>query len=257
MDDPAKVLTQLRNYVADGRLEISEVMAEELTDYLLSNKNRDIQQQELVVLALRDLANILELRGKWDKSLKAGKKLSREVKTLKKFPGRDSGADRRFQIEDALQIGRIHLNVGNLKKAIKQFSVAGKHGYIEPYILSIIAFESCKGSLKGASKSIKQLISALSNSGPVSVQGDGYILVSANGLSTDAHKVITSIERWLKPNSGLNQKIAPLLRARMDILNSQINSIVEVEQAANAKLKSAIDSLLPTVDYHEYSKSSR
>jgi len=62
MDDPVKVLNQLRHYVTDGRLEIAEVMAEELTNLLLSEKKRTMGNQELLVLALRDHANILEIR---------------------------------------------------------------------------------------------------------------------------------------------------------------------------------------------------
>jgi hypothetical protein len=36
-----------------------------------------------------------------------------------------------------------------------------------------------------------------------------------------------------------------------------MESIATGEQAANARLQSAIDSLEPVVDYHEYSQSSR
>ncbi len=38
MGDPATVIDQYRRYVQDGRLEISEVMASELSELLLSKK---------------------------------------------------------------------------------------------------------------------------------------------------------------------------------------------------------------------------
>ena len=38
MEDPVKVVEQYRRYVSDGRLEIAEVMAQELSEMLLARK---------------------------------------------------------------------------------------------------------------------------------------------------------------------------------------------------------------------------
>ena len=58
MGDPATVIDQYRRYVQDGRLEISEVMASELSDLLLSKKGKSLAEQGHLVTALRDLAKI-------------------------------------------------------------------------------------------------------------------------------------------------------------------------------------------------------
>ena len=60
MGDPATVIDQYRRYVQDGRLEISEVMASELSDLLLSKKGKSLDEQGHLVTALRDLAKIHE-----------------------------------------------------------------------------------------------------------------------------------------------------------------------------------------------------
>ena len=44
MDDPAKVVVQIRSYIEEGRYEIAEVMAQELSTHLLHSK-RDIDRR--------------------------------------------------------------------------------------------------------------------------------------------------------------------------------------------------------------------
>ena len=82
MGDPATVIDQYRRYVQDGRLEISEVMASELSDLLLSKKGRTLVEQGHLVTALRDLAKIQEMRTKWKESRAAGSML---VKARKQY----------------------------------------------------------------------------------------------------------------------------------------------------------------------------
>jgi len=260
MDDPVKVLNQLRSYVADGRLEISEVMAEELTSLLLSEKKRTLQRQELLVLALRDHANILEIREKWKLSMKAAKILSKESNKLSQMRIKEGVGgnedDTALKIEDSMQMGRINLHLGNLKKALKGFSTAAKTGHIEAHLLSVEAFEKCKGSLKKATKVAKGLEKALGKCGPVNRENDEFILISNNGMTTSVERVVTSIERWIQPTLGLKQGVVTELTIRLQSLRKQIASIESGEQAANARLQTAIDSLQPTIDYHEYSQSS-
>jgi len=42
MDNPGQVIPQLRQYAAEGRLELAEVIAAELVEVLLGKKKRDI-----------------------------------------------------------------------------------------------------------------------------------------------------------------------------------------------------------------------
>ena len=82
MGDPATVIDQYRRYVQDGRLEISEVMASELSDLLLSKKGKTVTEHGHLVMALRDLANIQEMRKKWKESRAAASML---VKARKQY----------------------------------------------------------------------------------------------------------------------------------------------------------------------------
>ena len=53
MDDPSKVIEQIRSYIAEGRLELAEVMAQELSTHLLNSK-RDKELDRILVLVLRE-----------------------------------------------------------------------------------------------------------------------------------------------------------------------------------------------------------
>ena len=64
MSDPTQTLLQLENYVKDGRLEISEVMATQFTDMYLSNKKRTQSEQILLIRGLQILCDVLLIRGK-------------------------------------------------------------------------------------------------------------------------------------------------------------------------------------------------
>jgi hypothetical protein len=192
--------------------------------------------------------------------MKAAKILSREANKLSQIrikEGVSANADETaLKIEDSMQIGRINLHLGNLKKALKGFSTASKTGHIEAHLLSVEAFEKCKGSLKKATKVAKGLESALGKCGPVNRENEEFILISNNGLTTSVERVVTSLERWIQPTLGLKQGVVTALTSRLQSLRTQIASIESGEQAANARLQTAIDSLQPTIDYHEYSQSS-
>ena len=260
MDNPVKVLNQLRHYVTDGRLEIAEVMAEELTNLLLSEKKKTIEHQELLVLALRDHANILEIRQKWKKSLDAAKRLKKEERTLVAIRAKNgiptTAEQTLLKLQDQMQMGRLFLQCNKMRKAINCFSVVANTGHIEAHLLSMEAHEKCKGSLKKATKVAKALDKALEVSGPLSHEENEFVLISEIGLKTTFQNISSSLERWLQPSSGLNSNVAENLAKRLASLNSQKVAIESGEQAANARLQSAIDSLQPAVDYHEYSQSS-
>tara|TARA_Y100000588_G_C14099278_1_gene858015 strand:- start:271 stop:1056 length:786 start_codon:yes stop_codon:yes gene_type:complete len=261
MDDPVKVLNQLRHYVSDGRLEIAEVMAEELTNLLLSEKNRTIDRQELLVLALRDHANILEIRLKWKSSIKVANRLSKEKKSLISLRAKNkivqTQEDLVLNLQDHMQKGRVFLQMGKMGKAITCFSYPAKTGYIEAFLLSIEAHVQCKGSLKKATKLAKSLNNTLGECGPLSRENNEFYLYSQFDQKTSYEKVSTFIQKWLQPSLNLNTQVAANLAQKLESFNSQKEAIERGEQAANARLQSAIDSLQPAIDYHEYSQSSR
>ena len=66
--------------------------------------------------------------------------------------------------------------------------------------------------------------------------------------------LLTDLSRWLKLELNLPAKASVALDAVKRELERQIASIEAGEQAANAKLQAAIDTLQPAVDYHEYSR---
>ena len=74
MGNPATVIDQYRRYVQDGRLEISEVMASELSELLISKKGKTLTESGHLVTALRDLAKIQEMRSKMKKKRIASSK---------------------------------------------------------------------------------------------------------------------------------------------------------------------------------------
>ena len=66
--------------------------------------------------------------------------------------------------------------------------------------------------------------------------------------------LLSDISRWLKPELSLPAKASVALGSAKREIERQIASIEAGEQAANAKLQAAIDTLQPAVDYHEYSR---
>ena len=65
MNDPAQTLMQVESYIQDGRLEMSEVMAKQLTDMLLQNNKRSQQEQIMLVKGLQILCDVLVVRNKF------------------------------------------------------------------------------------------------------------------------------------------------------------------------------------------------
>ena len=52
MSNPAQTLMQIERYIADGRMEMSEVMASEFTSMLLADKKRAVDSQVMLVKGL-------------------------------------------------------------------------------------------------------------------------------------------------------------------------------------------------------------
>ena len=87
--------------------------------------------------------------------------------------------------------------------------------------------------LCGDLKRLKKLVPL---AGPVILRNDSFILEIEGGVPADAGR------------------IAAVLGGEVgDDINKQIAAITAGEQAANQRLQAAMDSLVPTHDYHTYS----
>ncbi|MBJ84433.1 MAG: hypothetical protein CMB52_02815 [Euryarchaeota archaeon] len=261
MGDPGTVIEQYRRYVQDGRLEISEVMASELSDLLLAKKGKTLTEQGHLVTALRDLANIQEMRGKWGESRAAAAMLVKSRKQYVKLLRSNGMKDEAKQVSlseaaDEVQRGRVRVHEGKLRAALSHWKRARKvqPNLIEAYWRPLQAHEAIKSSLSGAGKSGLALAKKLTSVGPVNRVGESFQLIPEGGEPQPLESLLSDLSRWLKPELNLPAKASiPLDSAKRD-LERQIASIEAGEQAANAKLQAAIDTLQPAVDYHEYSR---
>ncbi|MCS5534551.1 MAG: hypothetical protein NZ802_01715, partial [Candidatus Poseidoniales archaeon] len=159
MGDPATVIDQYRRYVQDGRLEISEVMASELSDMLLSKKGKSITEQGHLVTALRDLAKIQEIRTKWKESRAAASMLVKARKQyvrLLRSNGMQSEAQsaKIAEAADEVQRGRVRAREGALRAALSHWKRARRvqPQLIEAFWRPLEAHEQIKSTLKGAGK---------------------------------------------------------------------------------------------------------
>ena len=261
MGDPATVIDQYRRYVQDGRLEISEVMASELSDMLLSKKGKSLTEQGHLVTALRDLAKIQEIRTKWKESRAAASML---VKARKRYVrllqsnGMQSKAraEKNAEAVDEVQRGRVRAHEGALRAALSHWKRARKvqPQLVEAFWRPLEAHEQIKSTLKGAGKIGLSLAKVLTSVGPVNRVGESFQLQPENTEAQPLESLLSDLVRWLKPELALPAKASVALDAAKRELNRQIASIEAGEQAANAKLQAAIDTLQPAIDYHEYSR---
>ncbi len=264
MGDPATVIDQYRRYVQDGRFEISEVMASELSDLLLAKKGRSLTEQGHLVTALRDLASINEIRTKWKESRAAAAMLvkarKRYVKLLKQNDFRSEAAEASaLEAEDEVQRGRVRAHEGALKPALRHYKRALKikSKFIEAAYRPLEAYEQIQSSLKGAGRVAVKLAKVLSESGPVTRVGESFEFQPEGAVVQPLDRLLVDMERWVAPDLLLPKKHATILSNSLAEIQRQIEAIETGEQAANARLQAAIDSLEPAVDYHEYSRGSK
>lgn len=261
MEDPVKVVEQYRRYVSDGRLEIAEVMAQELSEMLLARKKRDLQLQRTLVDGLRDLASIYELRQKWKLSLAASGKLKGErrrlAQQLTKAGMRDEARELQKSIRagDEVQRGRVLVELGKLRSAVSAFRSAAKRApnNLEALIRQLEAHERIKGHLRGARKAARRLDTVLGQIGPVNRRGGEFLLCPEGEAVHPAELLVTDLNRWLDPALRLPASEAVALKGRADELRRQMEAIATGEQAADAALAAAVEKLEPVVDYHTYS----
>ena len=261
MEDPVKVVEQYRRYVADGRLEIAEVMAQELSEMLLARKERSLLIQQTLVDALRDLASIYEIRQKWKQSLVASKQLKSERQRLATLLSKDGQAEAarelqsRLRAGDKLQRGRVLLAQGKLRGALSQFRSASRDApnNLEASIRPLEAHERIKGHLRKAGKVARRLDAALGRVGPVNRRQGEFMLCPEGEAAHPAELLVADLRRWLDPSMRLPANQAAALKGRADEIQRQMEAIAAGEQAADAALAAAVDKLEPVVDYHTYS----
>ena len=130
MDDPSKVIEQIRSYISEGRLELAEVMAQELSTHLLNSK-RDKELDRILVLVLREWTLVLFIREQWAEARHASIKLAKarkiEIRRLRSLGDVESlSQGLQLEVEDIVLQGRIESSRGNFRASRKCFSRAIK-----------------------------------------------------------------------------------------------------------------------------------
>lgn len=221
--DPEQAISQLEAYHREGRSERAEVMASALVDQLMSLKNRDDDTQGILVKGLRILAGVLNSRGKY-------KRARITVGLLHKHRnkhGKAVGHDLVIAAADYHLAGFIHANAGKKGAAKKAFAKCEK---LQPGHLAaaLDVAEQC-----GYTKTLSKLYP---RAGPVISRNGAYILEIEGKPAADARRIGVILGGDIKVE-----------------IERQITAIMAGEQAANARLQAAVDSLIPAHDYHTYS----
>ena len=221
--DPELAISQLEAYHREGRGERAEVMASALVDQLISQKSRDDKTQGLLVKGLRILAAVLNSRAKY----KRARITIALVHKHRNKHGKAVGHDLASAASDYHLAGFIHSNAGKKRAAKKAFSRCEK---LQPGHLAaaLDTAELCGNS--------KQLAKLYPLAGPVIIKNGAYILEIEGRPAADARRT--------------GEVLGGDIQADIE---RQIAAIMSGEQAANARLQTAVDSLVPTHDYHTYS----
>ena len=261
MDDPGQVLPQIKRYVEDGRLEISEVMAVELVSKLRAEKKRDFEVQNWLVEAARIAAEVLEQREKFPQALAAALTLEKERRPLRSMLAElqpDAVAALDLQAaEDYVIAARIAAQCGKLSKAMKLAKKAEKKvpGYLASAIVRVQAHAMAKKNLRGATKPVLALAARLGKVGPVISNSGTFSLIPQGQPATDLTWLLGNLDYWLDPSQGLPEKATTTLRQIGSDLRAQMTAIESGEQAANVQLQAAVDKLNPNIDYYSYSRN--
>tara|TARA_B110000881_G_C18464353_1_gene457896 strand:+ start:246 stop:932 length:687 start_codon:yes stop_codon:yes gene_type:complete len=221
--NPEQAISQLEAYHREGRGERVEVMASALVDQLISQKPRDDNTQGILVKGLRILAAVLNSRGKYDRARITIGLLHKH----RNKHGKAVGHDPVTAASDYHLAGFIHANAGKKGAAKKAFSRCEK---LQPGHLSaaLDVAEQC-----GYSKCLSKLYPL---AGPVIGKNGTYILEIEGRPAADAHRVGIVLGGDIQAD-----------------IERQIAAIKSGDQAANVRLQAAVDSLVPTHDYHSYS----
>ncbi len=245
MQDPSQTLLQIERYVAEGRLELSEVMATQFCDLMLSTKKRDPQQQIFLLKGLRLMCDVYLLRNKAEQSMKAIKRMHNErknlVNVLQKHAPQMLEA-MQPEHEDHLRAGRLYAAAGKTKAASKAFAQCEKlaPGHLAASLAATRAMPS--------KAHIARLLGAIDAAGSVVLANGAFVLQPTGSPAVPLDEVLDALRHAASASPAHADACT---KAQAD-LSVQQAAILAGEQAANARLQSALDSLQPKHDYYQY-----
>ena len=242
MGDAGQVLVQLERYLADGREEITEVMARDLVGQLRAKRGREVTDQVHLVKALRLLSDVLILRGKAKEGAAEVRRLHRERRALERTVRRADPAllerltpaaeDHLRSLRAAASQGRA----GAARKALKRL-VKTRPGHLLAHVEAVERLGEAGGFGR-------RLADAVDAAGPVVQAEHGLSLVP-----NTAPESAVLLERVEAALSTCNDARA---RAALERIKIEGDGLRSREAQAQAKLQAAIASLEPTHDYYEY-----
>ena len=242
MGDAGQVLVQLERYLADGREEITEVMARDLVGQLRAKRGREVTDQVHLVKALRLLSDVLILRGKAKDGAAEVRRLHRERRALERTVRRADPAllerltpaaeDHLRSLRAAASLGRA----GAARKALKRL-VKTRPGHLLAHVEAVERLGEAGGFGR-------RLADAVDAAGPVVQAEHGLSLVPKT-----APESAVLLERVEATLSTCNDARA---RAALERIKIEGDGLRSREAQAQAKLQAAIASLEPTHDYYEY-----
>ena len=243
MSDPNQTLLQLESYIKDGRLEMSEVMATQFTDMFLSNKKRDLNSQLMLVKGIRILCDVLLIRNKFIRATASAKTLLRERKKLVSMIKKNQNMTVDMMLpfhEDLRRCANVFASAKKTRSAKKAFTKCENisKGNIASAIDAFYHFSDDK-------KIIRRLINCTISAGPVIRTGDVYVLQPIDLPPASAVKVQQAL-------IIIAEKHIDGAQQQADRIEAEMGAIERGEAAANVRLQSALDSLTPKYDYHEY-----
>lgn len=261
MDDPAKVVVQIRSYIGEGRYEIAEVMAQELSTHLLHSK-RDIHLDAVLVTALREWVRILHLRGQYSEAHSAARRLAKarrvRLKQIASSGDADAWSDeKQLEVEDLILHGRIESERGHLRSSISRFNKAIRidANHLEARLSKLGSRWRIQGSLKGGKRDALQLLDALDRSPGVERISGVMGMRNGDGALVSLDRIQSILNGVVDPSLGLNKGINERGKYCLVKIASEAAQIEAGEREADARLAAAIDSLQPSMDYHSYSSS--
>ena len=242
MGDAGQVLVQLERYLADGREEITEVMARDLVGQLRAKRGREVTEQVHLVKALRLLSDVLLLRGKAKEGAAEVRRLHRERRALERTVRRadpsllerltPAAEDHLRSLRAAASLGRA----GAARKALKRL-VKTRPGHLLAHVEAVERLGEAGGFGR-------RLADAVNAAGPVVQAEHGLSLVP--NTAPESAVLLERVEAVL---STCNDARA---RAALERITIEGDALRNRAAQAQAKLQAAIASLEPTHDYYEY-----
>lgn len=245
MQDPSQTLHQIERYMQEGRLELSEVMATQFCDMMLAKKKRDPQQQIFLLKGLRLMCDVYLMRDKADQSMASIKRMHSERKALVKILQKHAPQmleAMQPEHEDHLRAGRLYAAAGKQRAASKAFAKCEK---LSP---GHLAAAHTAADLMPTKAHVDRLLAAVGAAGDV-IHANGVFELQPTASPPVALETVLNSLRHASANQPGK---APACQAEITRLEGQRAAIIAGEQAANARLQSALDSLQPKHDYYQY-----